>query len=113
MGKTDWIAEKLRELQAQHLERRLSLQPEPGGEIRDVGRRILNFSSNDYLNLVRHPTVIGAAREALESYGSGAGASRLVSGTLPIHEELEAALARYKGYPTCLVFGSGYLTNMG
>ena len=76
-------------------------------------KRILNFSGNDYLNLSKHPHVIERARCALETYGSGATASRLVSGTLPLHEELEDRLALKKTYPHALLYGSGYLTSLG
>ncbi|TAN36262.1 MAG: 8-amino-7-oxononanoate synthase [Verrucomicrobia bacterium] len=78
-----------------------------------LDRALLNFSSNDYLNLAHHPEVIAAAERALRECGASAGASRLVSGTLALHEELEARLAKLKGYPAGLVFGSGYLTNLG
>lgn len=74
---------------------------------------LLNFSSNDYLDLAHHPDVVAAAERALRAAGAGATASRLVSGTLPLHEELEARLARLKGYPAALLFGSGYLANLG
>lgn len=74
---------------------------------------LLNFSSNDYLDLAHHPDVVAAAERALRTAGAGATASRLVSGTLPLHEELEARLARLKGYPAALLFGSGYLANLG
>jgi 8-amino-7-oxononanoate synthase len=109
----DWISAILEEARAQGLERQARVYPECGGKITIDGREILNFSSNDYLNLVRHPHVIDRARLALEQYGTGAGGSRLVTGTLPIHEELEARLAKEKGYPTALLFGSGYMANAG
>ena len=68
---------------------------------------------NDYLNLSKHPHVIERARSALETYGSGATASRLVSSTLPLHEELEDRLALDKNYPHALLYSSGYLTSLG
>jgi 8-amino-7-oxononanoate synthase len=77
------------------------------------GRRLLSFSCNDYLNLSRHPAIIKAAVEAAERYGTGAGASRLVTGNHPLYEELESALARLKGTEASCVFGSGYLANTG
>jgi 8-amino-7-oxononanoate synthase len=77
------------------------------------GRETVLLCTNDYLGLANHPSVKRAAGEALEQYGAGAGASRLVSGTLPPHAELEAALARFKGTEAALVFGSGYLANLG
>ena len=104
---------RLEQLRKEDMERTLAVYPEAGGILRDVGSRTVNLSSNDYLNLSHHATVIQCAREALDGYGAGAGSSRLVSGTLPIHEELEAALATHKGYATAVVFGSGFLTNLG
>lgn len=73
----------------------------------------LDFSSNDYLGLSRHPQVIQAAEEALERFGAGAGAARLMSGDLVLHHELEERLARVKETEAALLFGSGYLANIG
>jgi 8-amino-7-oxononanoate synthase len=109
----DWIQPLLDEAKSNGLERAARAYPEAGGIIKIDGRDILNFSSNDYLDLGRHPHVIDRAREALDQYGTGSTASRLVTGTLPIHEELEACLAREKGYPAALVYGSGYMANAG
>ena len=113
MKTRDWLRAQLDQLQDQDLERTLSVCPEAGGVLRDIGHRMLNLSSNDYLNLIHHPTVLQASREALEGYGTGSGSSRLISGTLPIHEEFEAAMARHKGYSAALIFGSGFLTSIG
>jgi glycine C-acetyltransferase/8-amino-7-oxononanoate synthase len=71
------------------------------------------MASNNYLGLAAHPAVKRAAIQATERYGVGAGAARLVSGTLPPHEELESELAKFKGTEAALVFGSGYLANLG
>ncbi|WP_417493042.1 8-amino-7-oxononanoate synthase [Maricaulis sp.] len=76
------------------------------------GRTLLNFCSNDYLGLSRHPEVIAAAQAATARHGTGAGASRLVTGGHPLLFELEARLARFKGTEDCIVFGSGYLANL-
>ena len=108
-----WIDEDLAELRGKSLERRLSVFSEAGGKIKIDGRTFLNFSSNDYLGLARHPEVISTARECLESYGCGAAASRLITGTLEPHCRLERVLAALKGYPEALVFGSGFLANAG
>src|SRR5579863_5316056 len=76
------------------------------------GRRLLMLSSNNYLGLAAHPALRRAAADAIERYGVGAGASRLIAGSLgPLHE-LEAKLARLKGVEAALVFGSGYLANL-
>ncbi len=76
------------------------------------GRRLINACSNDYLGLAHHPEVIEAAREATARWGTGSGASRLVTGGHPLLFELEARLAAFKGTQDCLVFGSGYLANL-
>ncbi len=108
-----WIEEDLAKLRANSLERSLSVLGEAGGKLKIDGRIFLNFSSNDYLGLARHPEVISASRRCLESYGCGATASRLVTGTLEPHYELERTIAALKGYPQALVFGSGFLANAG
>lgn len=109
----NWIQPILDGARANGLVREARVYPEAGGKIVLAGREVLNFSSNDYLDLGRHRHVMDCSREALDQYGIGAAASRLVTGTLPIHEELEARLAQEKGYESALVFGSGYLTNAG
>lgn len=111
--KEQWIRTRLEEARSRGLERNARVYPECGGKITLDGQELLNFSSNDYLNLGRHPHVVDRARQALEHYGTGSGGSRLVTGTLPIHEELEARLAAEKGYPAALLFGAGYLANAG
>ena len=111
--KTDWIQPILNEAKFQGLERTARPYPEAGGKIQIDGNEVLNFSSNDYLDLAHHRHVMDCAREALDQYGIGATASRLVTGTLPIHEQLEARIAKEKGFEAALVFGSGYLANAG
>jgi len=109
----DWIQPMLDEACDQGLERNARVFPETGGKIKIDGKDVLNFSSNDYLDLAHHRHVMDRSREALDQYGIGSTASRLVTGTLPIHEELEARLAKEKGYESALVFGSGYMANAG
>ena len=105
---------KLQELADQSLRRTLSpLESATGPIVHYAGRKVLLLSSNDYLGLATHPAVVQAAVQATERYGAGSGASRLVSGTLPPHVHLEAALARFKGTEASLLFGSGYLANLG
>jgi 8-amino-7-oxononanoate synthase len=77
------------------------------------GRRLLSFCCNDYLNLSQHPAVKQAAIAAIETYGVGAGASRLITGNHPLYAELETRLARLKHTEAACVFGSGYLANTG
>src|SRR5215212_103750 len=105
---------RLRKLAEQSLIRQLTpLESGTGPTVRLSGRQVLLLSSNDYLGLATHPEVVQAAVRATELYGAGAGASRLVCGTLPPHQQLESTLALYKHTEAALVFGSGYLANMG
>jgi 8-amino-7-oxononanoate synthase len=85
----------------------------PEGVLTENGRKVVAFASNDYLGLSLHPMVLAAAHEALDHWGTGAGASRLVTGTRPIHEELEGALANAKGTERAAVFPSGFAANLG
>ena len=77
------------------------------------GKKYISFASNDYLGLTYHPQVIAAGVEALERYGAGSGASRLVTGNHPFYGEAETLLAEMKGTEAALIFGSGYLTHIG
>src|SRR3979411_1631792 len=108
------IAERLSELEELGLDRRLRLA---GGTRGPPGRvdakPVLLLCSNNYLGLADHPAVREAASEAAMRWGVGAGASRLVSGTMTVHRRLEDRLAAFKGRESALVFGSGYLANTG
>jgi 8-amino-7-oxononanoate synthase len=75
-------------------------------------RPVVSFASNDYLGLASHPGVVAAAHEALDRWGSGAGASRLVTGSRPVHHDLEEALARWKGTESAVVFPTGFAANL-
>ncbi len=77
------------------------------------GTQVVSFASNDYLGLSHHPEVVDAARAALGRWGAGAGSSRLVVGSRPVHTMLEEALARWKGTERCVVFPSGFAANLG
>src|SRR5207302_3135306 len=77
------------------------------------GREVLLLCSNDYLGLAGHPAVRAAAAEGAERWGAGAGASPLVSGHMRIHRELELELAEFKEQEACVLFGSGFLANLG
>jgi glycine C-acetyltransferase/8-amino-7-oxononanoate synthase len=85
------------------------------GRIRPFGdeEELLDFSSNDYLALSEHPEVIAAGRRYLEEFGAGAGAARLMSGDLAINHQLELEVAQLKAKEAGLLFGSGYLANVG
>ncbi len=78
-----------------------------------AGQTLLNFSSNDYLGLANEPALKEAACRVVERYGAGSGASRLVSGSLGPHAELEETLAAFKGTEAALSFGSGYAAALG
>jgi len=107
------MEEVLDSLRAEGLERSLVAYQNTGVDVRSGSQELLNFSSNDYLGLARNPVVLAAVEKAVYDYGAGATASRLVTGTLVCHEELEQQLAVLKGYPAALVFGSGYAANVG
>ena len=77
------------------------------------GREFINFSSNDYLGLAGHPALGQAAREAIEQFGVGSGASRLICGSLQPHHELESALAKWQGTEAALVFSTGFAAAQG
>lgn len=79
----------------------------------DGPTEVVHFASNDYLGLSQHPEVVAAAKVALDTYGAGAGASRLVVGHRPVHDELETALAARAGTEAALVFPTGYAANLG
>ena len=95
------------------LRRLRTIDSAPGAEVELEGRRILLFSSNNYLDLATHPRVTEAAINAIRRYGVGAGASRLVSGSLRPHRELEERLAAFKRVEAALVFPTGYQANLG
>ena len=76
-------------------------------------KEVVNFSSNNYLGLANHPALREAAKDAIDRYGCGSGASRLISGNMTLHEELEAKLAELKGTEAALVFNSGFQANIG
>lgn len=99
----DWLAD--RALDRDRMGLRREVRPFKSGEI-------LDLAGNDYLGLRRHPAVIAGAVAAAETYGGGAGASRLVTGTLEIHEELERALCLLTGAPSALVLSTGYHANL-
>ena len=109
-----FAGDRLARLDAQSLRRELSpTERLAGAFVQRGGRRLISFSCNDYLGLAHHPRVKEAAAAALHRYGAGAGASRLVTGDHPLLHELETELARLKHKPAALVFGGGYLANLG
>jgi len=105
--------EHLSELSARGLRRSLrTIESAQGPYVTVGGRRLCNFSSNDYLGLANHPHVRAAVKEAVDSWGWGAGASRLVSGHMPPHAQLESRLAAFKRTEAALVCSTGYQANL-
>ncbi len=110
----DFIATELAEIERRGLYRQQrQVDGEQGPTILLDGREVLNFSSNNYLGMANHPALQTAAKEALERYGCGSGASRLISGNMTLHLELEESIAKLKGTESALVFNSGFQANVG
>jgi 8-amino-7-oxononanoate synthase len=108
------LNEQLNQIRAQGLYRELRrVDSAQGPRITVEGRELSNFSSNDYLGLANDPALAAAAREAMGRFGAGAGASRLVCGSLAPHHDLEQALAEFKGTEAALAFSSGYAAALG
>lgn len=83
------------------------------GKIYFKNREYVDLSSNDYLGLANHPKIIECSKKAIEKYGAGSSASRLLSGDLDIHHQLEEKIASFKGKECALIFNSGYQANVG
>jgi 8-amino-7-oxononanoate synthase len=83
------------------------------GLLEGRGERVVAFASNDYLGLSMHPSVVEAGRDALDRFGAGAGASRLITGSRPVHHQLESELADWKNQERAVVFPTGYAANLG
>ncbi|MBI4209691.1 MAG: 8-amino-7-oxononanoate synthase [Deltaproteobacteria bacterium] len=110
----EWVAKALQEIEKKGLKR--SLREIEGVQDRVVmlkGVPALVFCSNNYLGLANHPKLIEAGKKALEKYGVGSGASRLISGNMKLHEELESSIAQFKRTEAALLFNSGYHANIG
>ena len=85
----------------------------PAGVLTAEGRPVVSFASNDYLGLTMHPAVMAAAADAIRRWGTGSGASRLVTGSRPVHHELEEALAAHTSCDRAVVFPTGFAANLG
>ena len=110
----DLFAEELEALRARSLDRHLrEITVAQGPEVEIGGRRLINFSSNDYLGLANDPRLREAATSAIGEFGVGVGASRLISGTQSPHSRLERALTKWKGTEAALCFSSGYAAALG
>ncbi|MCD6338825.1 MAG: 8-amino-7-oxononanoate synthase [Verrucomicrobia bacterium] len=110
----NFLQEKLKETRRIGLQRKLHpVASAQGPVVARAGRTLLNFSSNDYLGLAAHPKLRRAAIQAVTRRGAGAGASRLLSGSLDLFHKLEEALARFLRAEAALLFPSGYSANIG
>lgn len=109
-----FAVDRLRELDAAGRLRSLRVvEGAQGAWVRLDGREVLLLCSNNYLGLAGHPGLAEAASEAARRFGCGSGASRLISGTMTLHQRLERRLADFFGYPEALLFNSGYAANVG
>jgi 8-amino-7-oxononanoate synthase len=108
------LDERLEQIRQQGLYRKLRrMDSAQSARAQIGGREFLNFSSNDYLGLANHPALKEAAIKAVEQFGAGSGASRLICGSLAPHHELEEALAAFKNTAAALSFSSGYAAAAG
>lgn len=111
-SKQDFIDQGLKNRKRKNRFRELEpIEPVDEACINNGSQKLINFSSNDYLGLSKHPRVIAKSREYANKYGAGATASRLISGTYHIHHELEEKIARTFGWEASLVFNSGFQAN--
>lgn len=109
-----WFQEALTALEAEGLLRtRFRVDSAPGPRIRHHRRELIHLGSNNYLGLSTHPEVVAAATQALQTFGAGTGASRLITGHTAYHERLEEALAWFFQQEEALVFNTGYAVHTG
>lgn len=108
------LANKYASLQAQFLDRHThTIEHGVTPFVWRNGQQLVNFCSNDYLGLAEHPALKQAAQDYLSQHGFGAGAAHLVTGHHAIHDQLEQRLADVSGYPSAMLFSTGYMANMG
>jgi len=106
--------QEVKAFETQHLRRQLRIMESPADTTITIdGRQLISMASNNYLGLANHPAVRQAAIEAIEQWGVGAGAARLISGNMAPHVQLEEDLAQFKQVEATLTFGTGYSTNLG
>ena len=108
------IADELNKIKESGLYRNLkAVENAQDTHIEIEGKTYLSFCSNNYLGLANHPSVVKAVKDAVEVYGWGAGASRLVSGNMTLHETLEKEISKFKRKEAAIVFPTGYMANLG
>ena len=111
---SNFIESALERLKQEGLYRKLRrVDGEQGATLSVNGREVLSLCSNNYLGLANHPALREAAKQAIDRYGCGSAASRLISGNMTLHEELEEKIAALKGTEAALVFNSGFQANVG
>ena len=112
-SKTSWIDDEIGRLKAEGLYNNiLTIDSPMDGWVTIGGKRVLNFCANNYLGLANHPRIKQAAKDAIDQYGVGPGAVRTIAGTMTLHDELEAALAKFKKAEACVSFQSGFTANL-
>jgi 8-amino-7-oxononanoate synthase len=110
----DFVFDELKILKDHALIREYrTIEGPQGRHIQIEGKSYLSFCSNNYLGLANHPKIKQAAVDAIHQYGWGTGASRLVSGNMTLHQELEKKIAEFKGTEAALLFPTGYMANLG
>lgn len=108
------FAKNIKELEKRELLRVILSRASAAGPVITLrGKKFINFASNDYLGLANHPDVVNAAHTALEAYGFGSGASRLLAGGTVLHDRLERSVAGFKQVPAARLLNSGYAANTG
>ncbi len=109
-----YISDELLKIKESGLYRELKvIENTQNTHIEIEGKTYLSFCSNNYLGLANHPSVVKAVKDAVEEYGWGAGASRLVSGNMTMHETLEKVISGFKGKEASIIFPTGYMANLG
>lgn len=114
-GWTEWVDEQCRLIEASGRWRTIRTFDSAGveGTLAESGHHVVSFASNDYLGLSQHPDVKASAIDAIQRWGTGSGASRLVVGGRSLHDELERAIADWRHQEAALLFPTGYAANVG
>lgn len=113
MTKLQWLDVEIAALKAEGLYNQIRTIDSPmGAWVTIEEQRVLNFCANNYLGLANHPHLIQAAKEGMDRYGVGPGAVRTIAGTLTLHNQLEADLAKFKRAAACITFQSGFTANL-
>jgi glycine C-acetyltransferase len=108
----DWLQDEIKALKDAGFYNHIRTINSPQGAWLEIdGRNVLNFCSNNYLGLANHPSLVDAAKKAIDQYGIGPGAVRVISGTNSLHIELEKRMAEFKGVEAAITFQSGFQAN--